>query len=203
MSSELVLILVAYVVGATPTSQWVARSLYGVDLRKQGSGNLGATNAYRTLGWKAAVPVVVVDTLKGWAPAAIFPHIGSDAAPGWAIGYGAAAIAGHVFSFWVGFRGGKGVATSAGVFLALAPWATLVALGVWLAVVFSTGWVSLGSIIAAIALPLAVFVTPYSGGPQVPAFTVALATFVIWAHRENVRRLLRGEERRFGKGTKR
>ncbi len=131
--------------------------------------------------------------------AAIFPLITPSAPSGWAIGYGAAAIVGHVFSFWVGFKGGKGVATSAGVFLALAPWASLIAFVVWLAAVLSTGYVSLGSILAALTLPIAIVLTPYRGGALVPVFTVALAAFVIWAHRSNIRRLLRGEERRFGR----
>ena len=203
MSIQLPLILIAYMAGATPTSHWVARALYGMDLRKEGSGNLGATNTYRVLGWKAAAPVIVVDTLKGWAPVALLPLISPEVSSEWAIGYGASAIVGHVFSFWVGFSGGKGVATSAGVFFALAPWATLIGLGVWLAAVLSTGYVSLGSILAAVALPIAILLTTHDGGLPTLTFTVALAAFIVWAHRGNVRRLIRGEERRFGRAGKR
>ncbi len=203
MSIQLLLILIAYVAGATPTSYWVARGLYGRDLRKEGSGNLGATNTYRVLGWKAAAPVVVVDTLKGWAPVVLLPLITSETSSEWAISYGAAAIVGHMFSFWVGFSGGKGVATSGGVFLALAPWTALIGLGVWLATVLSTGYVSLGAILAAVTLPIAVLLTPHDGGLSILTFTVVLAAFIIFAHRGNVQRLIRGEERRFGKGGKR
>ena len=198
MTPQLFLVPIAYVLGATPTSHWIARAFYGVDLRKEGSGNLGATNTYRVLGWRAAVPVVIIDVLKGWAPTAAFPLL----APGafqWTIAYGAAAILGHVFSFWIGFCGGKGVATSAGVFAALTPMATLIALGVWLGVVSTTGYVSLGSILGAVALATSTLLIPPSGGGTVSAFTIVLAGFILWAHRGNVVRLVRGEERRFGK----
>ncbi len=199
MSERLLLVLAAYVVGAIPTSLWVGRLFYRVDLRREGSGNLGATNAFRILGWKAALPVVVVDTLKGWVPAALFPLIGGGGVAGWAIAYGAASIIGHVFSVWVGFRGGKGVATSAGVFLALAPVGTGVALGVWIVAVWATGFVSLGSIAAALTLPTVLLVIPHGRGPLLLPFTALLAAFVLWTHRTNIGKLLRGEEHRFGR----
>jgi acyl phosphate:glycerol-3-phosphate acyltransferase len=205
----LFLTLAAYLLGSIPTSYWVGRGIYGVDLRKEGSGNLGATNTYRILGGKAAFPVLVVDILKGWIPVALFPLVlaGGDgmagtatgpAGEGWSLLFGGAAIVGHVFSFWVGFRGGKGVATSTGVFLGLAPFALLVALGVWLLAVGITRFVSLGSILAALVLPVAVGLTPHRGGPGALAFSVALAVFVIFAHRDNIRRLLQGSEGRIG-----
>lgn len=198
MTLPLLLVVAAYLMGATPTSYWIGKGAYGVDLRQVGSGNLGATNAYRALGVRAAVPVVLVDTLKGWVPVALFPPLVPDVPFGWTLGFGAAAIIGHVFSFWVGLRGGKGVATSAGVFLALAPWAVLAGLGVWLLVVAVSGYVSLGSLTAAVILPITVWFTPHQGGAALVAFTIVLALFVIWAHRTNVQRLLRGEEQRFG-----
>jgi glycerol-3-phosphate acyltransferase PlsY len=104
-----------------------------------------------------------------------------------------------VFSFWIGFRGGKGVATSAGVFAALTPAATLIALGVWLGVVSTTGYVSLGSILGAVALATSTLLIPHPGGGSVAVFTSVLAAFIIWAHRGNITRLIRGKERRFGK----
>ncbi|MEX1258383.1 MAG: glycerol-3-phosphate 1-O-acyltransferase PlsY [Gemmatimonadota bacterium] len=199
MTVPLLLVALAYLLGATPTSYWVGQAFYGLDLRKVGSGNLGATNAYRALGARAAVPVMLVDLLKGWAPVALFPRFAPEASFGWTLGYGAAAILGHVFSFWVRLRGGKGVATSAGVFVALAPWAVLVALGVWVGAVLLTGYVSLGSILAAVTLPIAMLFTPHPGGRSALVFAIALALFVIGAHRSNIRRLLRGDERRFGR----
>lgn len=191
------LLAFAYLLGAIPTSYGVGKGVYGVDLRTKGSGNLGATNTFRVLGWKAALPVVVFDVAKGWVPVRLFPPLMEDPALGWALAFGAAAIVGHVFSVWVRFRGGKGVATSAGVFLALAPWAVLVALVVFLGLVLPTRYVSLGSIGAALVLPFAVWLTPHEGGGAVIAFTVALAAFVVWAHRANLVRLVRGEENRF------
>ncbi|MFW5946980.1 MAG: glycerol-3-phosphate 1-O-acyltransferase PlsY [Gemmatimonadota bacterium] len=194
------LLLLAYFLGATPTSHLVGRAMYGVDLREHGSGNLGATNVFRVLGWKAALPVATVDVGKGWLPTALFPRWDQAAGAEWALAYGAAAIVGHVFSVFVRFRGGKGVATSAGVFLALAPWATLAGLGAWVATVAATRIVSLGSLMAAVTLPVAVYLT---GEPRpVLGLAAGLALFVILAHRSNIRRLLRGEENRFGrKGT--
>lgn len=195
------LLLGAYVLGATPTALWVGRGLFGVDLRTKGSGNLGATNTLRTLGWGAGGLVMLVDVLKGFVPVALFPALAGVDDPAWLIGFGAAAIAGHVFSFWTGFKGGKGVATSTGVFLALAPWALAIAVLVWAATVALTRWVSLGSILAATTLPPAVVLTPHEGGGTVVAFSVALALFILWSHRANIGRILRGEERRITVGS--
>lgn len=188
----------AYLMGATPTSYVVGRVFHGVDLRREGSGNLGATNTFRVLGWKAALPVMVVDVAKGWFPTVFF--IRWDGAPAvWALAYGAAAIVGHVFSLYVRFKGGKGVATGAGVFLALAPWAVLIVFLVWVITVALTRIVSLGSLLAAGILPLAVYAT--NEPPVVLWLSLGLAVFVIHAHRSNIRRLLRGEENRFGRST--
>jgi glycerol-3-phosphate acyltransferase PlsY len=188
----------SYLLGATPTSYWVGKAFHGLDLREHGSGNLGATNAFRVLGWRSAIPVVVVDVGKGFFPVWFFPAW-TGASLGWALAFGAAAIIGHMFSLWVGFRGGKGVATSAGVFAALAPWAVVGAFAVWSVLTFVSGYVSLGSIGAAAALPVMVYLTPNDGGTALLVFTVALAVFVIWAHRSNIRRLLKGEESSFRK----
>jgi len=188
----------SYVFGSLPTSYVIGKVFHNIDLREHGSGNLGATNAFRVLGMRSALPVVLVDVGKGFVPVAVFPDLAA-AGFGWALGFGAAAIAGHMFSVWVGFRGGKGMATSAGVFLALAPWAVLGGFLVWTALTFSTGYVSVGSIVAAAALPLLVAATPHAGGAPLLAFTVLLALVVVWAHRGNIGRLRRGEENRFGR----
>ena len=195
---NVLLLALSYLFGATPTSYWVGRAFHRIDLREHGSGNLGATNTFRVMGWKWAVPVMVVDVSKGFIPVWFFPSLGGGGA-GWPLAFGAAAIVGHMFSLWVGFKGGKGVATSAGVFLALAPWAALAGLGVWLAVLFATRMVAAGSIAAAAALPFLVAVLPPGASPGLVAFTAALGAFVIWAHRSNIRRILKGEENRFGR----
>ncbi|MBI4540378.1 MAG: glycerol-3-phosphate 1-O-acyltransferase PlsY [Gemmatimonadetes bacterium] len=200
--TPIVLCLTAYVLGATPTSYVVARAFFGIDLRQHGSGNLGATNTFRVLGWKAALPVMLFDVFKGWLAVTVFPRVDGRAPWAWALVYATGTILGHVYSFWVKFRGGKGVATSAGAFLALAPWAVLFSAGVWIALVFITRMVSVGSMAAAAAFPVALLFTPHEGGNTLIWFAMALAAFVVWAHRSNIRRLLRGEELRFGDAKK-
>jgi len=190
----------SYLIGATPTSYWVGRAVHGLDLREQGSGNLGATNALRVLGWKSAAPVVLVDIAKGWAPAALFPVLAGVAFP-WSFAFGLAAIIGHMFSVWVGFKGGKGMATSAGVFLALAPSAVGAGFLIWLSLTLATGYVSLASIVVAAALPPLIAFTPHEGGMTLVWLSTALAVFVIWKHRSNIGRLIRGEENRFRRGA--
>ena len=192
------LLALSYLLGATPTSYWIGRVFHGLDLREHGSGNLGATNAFRVLGPTWALPVVAIDLAKGFLPVLFFPDlVGADL--GWTIAFGAAAIVGHIFSIWVGFEGGKGIATSAGVFLALAPWAVLGSFVVWAVLALPTGYVSLGSLGAAVSLPVFVALTNHQGGMALVWFAAALAVLVVGAHRSNIRRLLDGTESRFGK----
>jgi glycerol-3-phosphate acyltransferase PlsY len=192
------LLVLSYLIGGTPTSYIVGKVFHGKDLREHGSGNLGATNAFRVLGARSAIPVVIVDIAKGFVPVWFFPPL-AGVGFGWTLGFGAAAILGHMFSVWVGFKGGKGMATSAGVFLGLAPWAVLVGLVVWMVLAFSTGYVSVASIAAALVTPPLVALTPHRGGSTLLWFSVALAAVVVWAHRGNIGRLLSGEENRFGR----
>src|SRR3954467_2899070 len=145
MLDPLLALLASYFLGAIPTSYLVSRIFAKIDLRQHGSGNLGATNLYRVLGWKYAIPVALFDIAKGAVPVLVFAPQGSDSEM-FALACGIAAILGHVFSVFVGFKGGKGVATAAGVMLALTPLALAVAATVWGIVVFLTGYVSLGSI---------------------------------------------------------
>lgn len=190
----------AYLVGSVPTSLWVGKGFFGVDLREKGSGNLGATNTFRVLGWRAALPVAAIDMFKGWMPVALFPTWAGVDDIRWVLAFGGAAIVGHVFSLFARFRGGKGVATSAGVFFGLAPIAAGVCLALFVALVSVTRIVSVGSLAAAVALPVMIALTPHRGGTALLAFSVALSAFVIWSHRANIGRLRRGEENRFGSG---
>jgi glycerol-3-phosphate acyltransferase PlsY len=184
----------AYLLGSIPTSYVVARLAAGVDLREFGSKNLGATNLYRLLSWKAAIPVALFDIAKGAAPMLAF--LGTGGEPRWwALVIGMAAVVGHVYSPFVRFKGGKGIATAAGVFLAYTPLAIGAVAVVWVALVFSTGYVSLGSIMAALSFPLFVALL-YSGSGALWIAAVA-AAFVVFAHRSNIRRLLAGTEARF------
>ncbi len=195
------LVLASYFTGAFPTSYLAGRVARGIDLRQHGSGNLGATNVFRVLGWKAATPVFMIDIFKGFAPTFFFPRLDGSPRWEWALAYGAAAILGHVYSVYVRFKGGKGVATSAGVFLALAPWAVLAGLVVWVSLVALTRVVSIASIVAAVVVPPVVWLT--TGNGPVLWLSLALMAFVIWSHRTNIGRLLRGEEHRFGRGGER
>lgn len=190
----------AFVSGSIPFA-YLAGKAKSVDLRKQGSGNLGATNVFRVLGWKIGIAVFLADALKGALPVLLLPpHINSPRDPVvWGIAVGVAAIAGHVRPLFLKFgKGGKGVATAAGVFFALAPLPMLVAFAVFVAVVLASGYVSLGSLISAVVLPTLLAVT---AGTRSPLFIVSaiLASFVFWTHRSNIKRLRRGEEHRFGK----
>ena len=190
-------IVASYLLGAIPTSFLVARLVRGVDLRTVGSGNLGATNLYRVLGWHYAVPVGAFDLAKGAIPVLVFGPLagGGQWIP---LGLGVAAVVGHVYSVFVRFRGGKGVATAAGVVLGLAPWGFLVALAVWAGTLKLSGYVSLGSILAAIVLPPAAWLLD-PVRPGTLGCLVALAAFVVIAHRSNIRRLVAGTENRFGR----
>jgi glycerol-3-phosphate acyltransferase PlsY len=191
-------LVASYLAGAIPTSHLVSRSFARIDLRQHGSGNLGATNLYRVLGWKYAIPVALFDIAKGAIPVLFFAPWASGSEL-YALACGAAAIVGHVFSVFVGFKGGKGVATAAGVMLALTPLALGVAAAVWGLVLLLTGYVSLASIAAAAVLPLAVYLLEPPDTPGLLWLDVVIAAGVIVLHRRNIGRLLNGTENRFGR----
>jgi len=189
-------LLVAYLAGSVPTSYVVGRLGRGIDLRQHGSRSLGATNAFRVLGWQWALPVAVVDIAKGAIPVWLLsPLVGP--APLVPLAIGLAAVLGHVFSVFMGFRGGKGVATAAGAVLALAPIPLLAALGIWTALLKLTGYVSLASMAAALAFPMLAWWIGTSN-PHVASVGAGLALFILFTHRANIGRLLAGTESRFG-----
>jgi acyl phosphate:glycerol-3-phosphate acyltransferase len=191
-------LLASYLVGAIPTSYLAGRLFRGIDLREHGSKNLGATNVYRTLGWRYAVPVGLFDIAKGAVPVLLFaPRVSSSQL--FALACGIAAIVGHVFSVFVRFRGGKGVATAAGVMLGLTPLAIGVAALTWLGVVGLTGYVSLASIAGAAVFPVAVYLLERPDRPEILWVDALVAAAIIWLHRANIRRLLNGTESRFGR----
>ena len=201
-------ILFGFALGSVPTAYLVGR-LRGVDIRRHGSGNVGMTNAWRVLGWKAAIPVGIVDVLKGYLASAWVSRLGvvGGTDPVYAgILVGAAAILGHVFTPWLRFRGGKGVATGAGALLGLMPLPVGICAVVFAVAIAATRTVSVGSLSAAAALPVTVFLldrfTGLSYGPALLWLAVGLAAFVFWTHRSNIRRLLRGEELSFGRGRR-
>jgi glycerol-3-phosphate acyltransferase PlsY len=200
--SPIVGVVLSYLAGSIP-SAYIAGRVRGVDLRKHGSGNLGATNVVRVLGPKIGAVVFIADLLKGFLPVYFLPpHTASSMLQPevWALVYGAAAILGHVKPiFLLGKGGGKGVATASGVFLALAFVPMLIAEVVWITVFYFTRYVSLASLMGASILPVAIIVL--SRDPRSPVFIASLiiASFVFWTHRANIGRLRRGEEHRFVK----
>jgi glycerol-3-phosphate acyltransferase PlsY len=191
-------LIACYLLGAVPTSYLAGRLFRGIDLREHGSRNLGATNLYRVLGWRYAVPVGLLDAAKGLVPVLVFaPRVSSSEL--FALICGLVAVVGHVFSVFVGFKGGKGVATAAGVMLGLTPAALGVAVLVWAALVYLTGYVSVGSIAAAAIFPVAVYLLEPPDRPAMLWLDVAVAAAIVWLHRGNIQRLLKGTENRFGR----
>ncbi|SRR6266516_2741258 len=193
-------VIISYLAGSIP-SAYIAGKVRGVDLRKHGSGNLGATNVVRVLGPKIGAVVFIADFLKGFLPVYFLPAATETLQPGlWALVYGAAAILGHVKPiFLLGKGGGKGVATASGVFTALAFVPMLVAQAVWIVTFYFTRYVSLASLLGAAVLPVAILA--FYREPRSPIFiaSVVIALFVFWTHRANIGRLRRGEEHRFVK----
>lgn len=200
-------LILAYLAGSIPTAVWAGRLFHGIDVRKHGSGNAGATNTIRVLGWKTGLPVLAIDIAKGWLatslPALLNVGAGSDEALfAIKIVCGMAAIIGHVFPLLAGFKGGKGVATTFGVLLALQPWATLSCAGLFLIVLLCSGYVSLGSIIAGMMFPVLLFTLFPTQSLLMKIFSIIVAVALLLTHEKNIRRLLRGEENKFLKRGK-
>jgi glycerol-3-phosphate acyltransferase PlsY len=196
--------LVAYLLGAIPNGLLIGR-INGVDIRQVGSGNIGATNVFRSLGKGWGILTFVLDALKGWIPAFVFPLLlarltGQPVNRDFGIFFGVAAIAGHNWPVYLGFKGGKGVATSAGVLIGIAPAAVLVGALCWGVVCAVSRYVSLASIAAAIAVPIAGWILYLpQRGPLLPGVLTVLGAVIIIRHRANIQRLRAGTENRFGR----
>ena len=198
----ILVVLVAYLLGSIPTGFLVAKAR-GIDIRSMGSGNIGATNVYRTLGKTAGGFVFLADAAKGWLAVFVvaklvavwmYPAARLLAHDWFAICAGVAAILGHNYTCWLYFKGGKGIATSAGVLVALVPWPLLIILGIWIVVLALTRYVSLASISASFALPFAAWLVGESTAKTL--VTAALAALAIYKHKANIQRLLKGTENR-------
>lgn len=190
-----VMLLLAYLIGATPTSYVAGKLGRRIDLREHGSKNLGATNVYRVLGWAYAIPVALIDVAKGAIPVAILGPWANG--PAWfTVALGLAAVVGHIFSPYVRFKGGKGVATAAGMFLALTPIAVAISIPIWIFALWLSGYVSVASLTVAALFPVWVRLTAQE---QPYAFwaAVVLAMIIVYSHRHNIRRLREGTENRF------
>ncbi len=190
--AQIIVVAVAYLIGSIPTGLLLGK-LYGIDVRKEGSGNIGATNLYRTVGRKVGILTLIGDCLKGLLPVLIVKA--STFPPELAAWVGLAAFCGHVFSLFLKFRGGKGVATALGVFLALAPVAVTIAIALFAVMMFVWRYVSLGSVSAAAVMPLAVYLLEKNWTVTLVAAIITI--IVIARHHENLSRLLSGTESRF------
>lgn len=191
--------ILSYLIGSAATAVWAGRIFHKTDVRKHGSGNAGATNVIRVLGWKTGIPVLLIDIFKGYLAASL-PVLFKLAGPGTAqlinlqILTGLLAVCGHIFPVYAGFRGGKGVAAIFGVLLAIHPLLTLSCIGVFLLVFLATGYVSLGSLSAGVAFPVFLFLFFDTPSVIFKVFSVVIAIMLIITHRKNISRLLKGEE---------
>ncbi len=197
--NELLLIIVAYLIGSIPTSVWVSKSFFNIDIRDYGSGNAGATNTYRVLGSKWGTFVMVVDMLKGVLAvklALLLPEYADNEVnlQNLQTGLGLAAVVGHIFPIWADFRGGKGVATLFGLVLGISPWTALSCVGIFSIVLYLTRFVSLSSILASIAFPFFILVIFNVENPVYRVFAIAVALMVLLTHQKNISRLLKGNE---------
>jgi len=202
--------ILAYLLGSIPAAVWTGKWIHNIDVREHGSGNAGATNVMRVLGWKTGLPVLLVDLAKGWL-ATMMPiylnsaEAGTGTLTNLQIAAGLLSITGHIFPVFAGFRGGKGVATMFGVLLALQPLLTISCMGVFLLVLLLTGIVSVSSMIAGLAFPVMLFLFFDTPSMVFRIFSVIVAIALLLTHRKNISRLLRGEEKKlniFGRKDK-
>jgi acyl phosphate:glycerol-3-phosphate acyltransferase len=205
LTFALAVALGAYLIGSFP-SGYIVGQINGVDLRKQGSGNIGATNALRVLGKKWGYLVFAADIFKGWLSVALAYTLATRFAPDQTVVAGVLAglfsVLGHNFPIWLGFKGGKGIATSAGIIIALFPiWVFLCALVVWLSFFYTTRYVSVASILAAISLSISTAVLAFFGKCDrlLVAAALIMTALAVWRHKSNIERLLSGTEKKFEK----
>ena len=195
-------IVAAYLLGSIPSAVWVGKILYGIDVRQHGSGNAGATNVIRVLGYKAGIPVMIFDVFKGWLAVQLaiwlpVPGQSSEILVYVCIGMALAAVLGHVFPVYAGFKGGKGVGTIAGAGIALFPLAILLVLIVFILILAISHYVSLSSIVASLAFPVVVWFIIGERHPGLVGLSLLVAVFIPVTHRKNIIRLIKGEERKF------
>jgi glycerol-3-phosphate acyltransferase PlsY len=196
---EILGLLIAYLLGSIPTAVWVGRIFYGKDVREFGSGNAGATNTFRVLGKKAGIPVLLFDILKGSIAVYLACYFvdyqeGTSDFVNYQLVLGIGVLIGHIFPVYVGFRGGKGIATLLGIMIAIHPQAAFSCIGIFLAVFLLTKYVSLGSMISAICFPLLIILVFNSEIASLVIFSIFIAIMVLITHQKNIERLLRKNE---------
>jgi glycerol-3-phosphate acyltransferase PlsY len=205
-TETLLFVLLAYLTGAFPSAVWVGKTFYKIDVREFGSGNAGATNTFRVLGKKAGIPVLIMDIFKGWLSVNYISFLtnipeSAEAVFEIKLAFGIAAVIGHLFPIYTGFRGGKGIATLLGLLIGLHAVAALYSILVFVIVFFTSKYVSLGSIIASIAFPILVILILGSTNVSLNLFAFFVPILSLITHQKNIERLLRGEETKvkFGK----
>ena len=197
--NELLLIVLAYLIGSIPTAVWISKHFFGIDIRDYGSGNAGATNTFRVLGSKWGTYVMIVDMLKAIIAVKLAFFL-PDAHEyelyliNVQLGLGLAAVLGHVFPIWANFRGGKGVASLFGMVLGIQPNVALCCVGIFIVVLFLTRWVSLSSILASVAFPIFILLIFNEPEHLYRIFAVIVALMVVFTHQKNIGRLLKGNE---------
>ena len=196
---KFLLIIAAYLIGSVPSSVWIGKRFYGVDVREHGSGNAGFTNTVRVLGWRAGLPVFLADVLKGYIAVSLvrLTHvyiIGTADFVNFQLILGAAAVLGHIFPLYVGFKGGKGVATLLGLLLAIQPQPTLICLGIFVVVFLTTRYVSLSSMIAGISFPILIIFVFKTTISSLVIFSMIVSILLLLTHQKNIERLLNREE---------
>lgn len=193
--------IVAYLLGSIPTSVWISRTFYAIDIRDYGSGNAGATNTFRVLGIKAGIIVFIVDILKGFAAVNLIhftnyyiPHSGDYINIQLLLGI--AAMLGHIFPIYVGFKGGKGVATLFGVICAISFYPTLILAGIFFVTLIITRYVSLSSMISGFSFPVLIIIVFKETTPSLVIFSLIMSVLMLFTHQKNIERLLRKEEKK-------
>jgi glycerol-3-phosphate acyltransferase PlsY len=208
MLSLIIIIMLSYLIGSIPTAIIISKKFFGFDIRTKGSGNAGGTNAFRVLGWKAGIAVILFDVGKGVIATLLFSKIRIGGEP--VLGLepvivqliaGILAIVGHIWTIFAGFKGGKGVGTAAGVFVVLFPIALLICFVIWAVILLTGRIMSVASMTAAICLPLTLFLLQkyfdYPVHPVLFILSIIMAALIIITHRSNIKRLINGTENRF------
>ncbi len=209
------IVIISYLIGSFPTAYVVSKTFFGFDIRKKGSGNMGSTNVFRTLGWQWGVIVQIVDLAKGLLPVLVIAnlfevnyHFGATYFEDITIIMiiaGVSAVVGHILPVYIGFRGGKGINTAAGMLFGIAPVDVSIALGIFILAVIFSGYISLGSILGAVTFPSSLLFRYNFFGVDIPAYNIliyfaaGLALVLIYAHKKNIKRLIEGRENRFKK----
>ena len=198
---NVLLVIVAYLLGSVPTSVWIGRAFFDLDIREHGSGNAGTTNTFRIMGSKAGIVVFIIDVLKGWLAVNLIqisdfyvPQTGDFINV--QLMFGLAALIGHIFPVYVGFKGGKGVATLFGIVLAIHPYAALISLGIFAIALIITGYVSLSSMIGGIAFPILIIVVYNVTAMSLIIFSLVISVLLLFTHQKNIERLISKQESR-------